>query len=139
MVRIFGYDARTVLAIVVIIAFFPAFVFTTAGLRALPPGSADLFHVLGAGTFGRLRLLALPAAIPEWAVVFRLAAANAILVAMVAEFLMGTSGLGHLFHAARTDLAMERALGASAIATVISVPAFLGASRIERAARAGWG
>lgn len=139
LARIFGYDQRTVLAIVVIISFFPAFVFTTAGLRALPPGSADLFRVLGAGMFRRLWLLALPAAVPEWAVAFRLAAANAILVAMVAEFLMGTSGLGHLFHAARTDLAMERALGASAIATVVSVLAFLGASRVERAARAGWG
>ena len=139
LARIFGYDQRTVLAIVVIISFFPAFVFTSAGLRALPPGSADLFRVLGAGMARRLWLLALPAAVPEWAVAFRLAAANAILVAMVAEFLMGTSGLGHLFHAARTDLAMERALGASAIATVVSVLAFLGASRVERAARAGWG
>jgi NitT/TauT family transport system permease protein len=139
LARIFGYDQRTVLAIVVIISFFPAFVFTSAGLRALPPGSDDLFRVLGAGTFRRLRLLALPAAVPEWAVAFRLAAANAILAAMVAEFLMGTSGLGHLFHAARTDLAMERALGASAVATVISVLSFLGASRLERAARAGWG
>ncbi len=138
LARIFGYDQRTVLVIVVIISFFPAFVFTSAGLRALPPGSDDLFRVLGAGTFRRLRLLALPAAVPDWAVAFRLGAANAILAAMVAEFLMGTGGLGHLFHAARTDLAMDRALGASAIATVISVLGFIGASRIERAARAGW-
>lgn len=139
LARIFGYDQRTVLAIVVIISFFPAFVFTSAGLRALPAGSDDLFRVLGGGLFRRLWLLALPAAIPEWAVAFRLAAANAILAAMVAEFLMGVSGLGHLFHAARTDLAMERALGASAVATVVSVLGFLAASRLERAARAGWG
>jgi NitT/TauT family transport system permease protein len=139
LARIFGYDQKTVLAIVVIISFFPAFVFTGAGLRALPPGSDDLFRVLGARTFRRLWLLAIPAAIPDWAVAFRLGAANAILAAMVAEFLMGTSGLGHLFHAARTDLAMERALGASLIATVISVTGFLLASRVEQAARRGWG
>jgi len=138
LARIFGYDQRTVLVIVVIISFFPAFVFTGAGLRALPPGSDDLFRVLGARTLRKLWLLALPAAVPDWAVAFRLGAANAILAAMVAEFLMGTSGLGHLFHAARTDLAMERALGASAVATVISVSGFLAASALERRARAHW-
>ena len=46
----------------------------------------------------------------------RLAASHAILAAMVAEFLMGTSGLANLFHAAKDELNMERA-GASAIAT----------------------
>jgi ABC-type nitrate/sulfonate/bicarbonate transport system permease component len=138
LARIFGYDIRTVLAIVVIISFFPAFVFTSAGLRALPPGSDDLFRVLGAPTIRRLWFLAIPAAVPEWAVALRLAAANSILAAMVAEFLMGTSGLGHLFHAARADLDMSRALGASAIATVISVVSFLAASGLEKKVRQHW-
>ncbi|WP_073133149.1 ABC transporter permease [Muricoccus roseus] len=138
LARIFGYDMRTVLAIVVIICFFPAFVFTGAGLRALPPGSADLFRVLGASTWRRLVLLALPAAVPDWAVALRLAAANSILAAMVAEFLMGTSGLGYLFASARSDFDMEKALGASAIATVISVLSFLLASRFEGWAGRNW-
>ncbi|KAB0268063.1 ABC transporter permease [Microvirga brassicacearum] len=138
LARIFGYDVRTVLAIVVIISFFPAFVFTAAGLRALPAGSDDLFRVLGAGIFRRLWFLAIPAAVPEWAVALRLAAANAILAAMVAEFLMGTSGLGNLFQAARNDLDMSRALGASAVATVISIASFLMASAFERKVRTYW-
>ena len=138
LARIFGYDIRTVLAIVVIISFFPAFVFTSAGLRALPPGSDDFFRVLGAPTIRRLWFLAIPAAVPEWAVALRLAAANSILAAMVAEFLMGTSGLGHLFHAARADLDMSRALGASSIATVISVVCFLAASGLEKRVRQHW-
>lgn len=138
LARIFGYDMRTVLAIVVIISFFPSFVFTGAGLRALPPGSADLFRVLGASTWRRLTLLALPAAVPDMSVALRLAAANSILAAMVAEFLMGTSGLGYLFAAARSDFDMEKALGASAIATVISVTSFLLASRVENWAARNW-
>jgi len=138
LARIFGYDIRTVLAIVVIISFFPAFVFTGAGLQALPAGSADLFRVLGASRLTRLRLLALPAAVPGWAVALRLAAANSILAAMVAEFLMGTSGLGQLFATARSDLDMGRALGASLVATLVSVACFLAASRAEAAARRHW-
>lgn len=138
LARLFGYDSKTVLAIVVIICFFPAFVFTSAGLRALPPGSADLFAVLGASRRKRLWLLALPAAVPEWTVALRLAAANSILAAMVAEFLMGTSGLGYLFAAARSDFDMARALGASTIATIISVAAFTAVTRLERAVRRDW-
>lgn len=138
LARIFGYDMRTVLAIVAIISFFPAFVFTTAGLRSLPAGSNDLFSVLGVGTYRRLYFLALPSAIPEWAVALRLVAANAILAAIVAEFLMGTSGLGHIFAEARSSLNMVRALGASAVAAAISVLAFLVASAVERWAQAAW-
>src|SRR5690606_15684903 len=116
----------------------PAFVFTGAGLRSLPPGAEDLFRVLGATKRKRLALLALPSAWPDWSVALRIAAANAILAAMVAEFLMGTSGLGYLFHAARTDLDMSRALGASVIAMVISVCSFVLASRAELAIRRRW-
>jgi NitT/TauT family transport system permease protein len=138
LARIFGYDARTVLAIVAIISFFPAFVFTTAGLRSLPPGSADLFHVLGVSKLGRLFYLAIPSAIPEWAIALRLAAANAILAAIVAEFLMGTSGLGYMFNVARGDLNMSNALGASAIAAAISIFSFFVASTFERRLRDRW-
>lgn len=138
LARIFGYDMRTVLAIVAIISFFPSFVFTTSGLRALPAGSDDLFKVLGVNTFSRLFHLALPSAVPDWAVGLRLAAANAILAAIVAEFLMGTSGLGFIFAEARGHLDMVRALGASAVAAVISVLAFVAASSFEHWARRAW-
>lgn len=138
LARVFGYDRRTVLAVVVIICFFPAFVFTGAGLRALPAGSADLFRVLGASRGRSLRLLALPASLPDWSVALRLAAANSILAAMVAEFLMGTSGLGYLFSAARSEFDMARALGASAVATVVSVAAFAATSVLEARIRQGW-
>ena len=138
LARVFGYDQRTVLVVVIIICFFPAFVFTGTGLRALPPGSADLFRVLGAGRGRLLRLLALPAALPDWSVALRLAAANSILAATVAEFLMGTSGLGYLFSAARSEFDMARALGASAVATLVSVLAFSVTSILEARIRRGW-
>ena len=37
--RLLGYDTSTVLAIVVIITFFPSFVFASSGLRSPPPGA----------------------------------------------------------------------------------------------------
>lgn len=138
LARLFGYETGTVLAIVAIISFFPAFVFTTSGLRSLPPGSDDLFRVLGVGKLRRLYHLALPAAVPQWTIALRLAAANAVLSAIVAEFLMGTGGLGYVFNVARGDLDMSHALGASAIAAVISIACFFAATALERKARARW-
>lgn len=138
LARIFGYDVRTVLAIVVIITFFPAFVFTSSGLRATPPGSEDLFGVLGASRVTRLIRLALPAAVPNWMIALRLCAPQAILAAMIAEFLMGTSGLGYLFNAAKTDFEMNRALGTSLVATVVSVTCFVAAVAAERRVRERW-
>jgi NitT/TauT family transport system permease protein len=139
LARLLGYDRSTVLAVVVIITFFPSFVFGTAGLRALPPLSEDLFRVLGARRWTVLTRLALPAAVPNLMIALRLAAAHSVLAAMVAEFLMGTSGLGELFAATRADFKMDRAIGASLIAMTLSVTIYLVAAALERRVRARWG
>ena len=133
--RLLGYDTSTVLAIVVIITFFPSFVFASSGLRQPPPGSEDLFRVLGASKLAVLGRLALPAAMPNLAIAFKLAAAHAILAAMVAEFLMGTTGLGYLFAKTKADFQTEQAFGASLVATVISAAAFLAAGWVEKKVR----
>lgn len=133
--RLLGYNVSTELAIVVIITFFPSFVFASSGLRALPPGSDDLFRVLGASRRATLFRLALPAAMPNLAIALRLAAAHAILAAMIAEFLMGTSGLGYLFAKTNDEFQTEQAFGTSIVATAISVAAFLLASFVERRVR----
>lgn len=136
--RLMGYDVRTVLAIVVIISFLPAFVFTGSGLRALPAGSSDLFRVFGAGRWARFTRLVLPSAVPNWMIALRLAAPTAILAAMLAEYLMGTSGLGYLFRASAEDFGTERALGTSVVATIVSVLLFSGALAAERAVARRW-
>jgi NitT/TauT family transport system permease protein len=133
--RLLGYDTSTVLAIVVIITFFPSFVFASSGLRQAPPGAEDLFRALGASRLDLLRRLALPAAMPNLAIAFKLASAHAILAAMVAEFLMGTTGLGYLFAKTKADFQTEQAFGASLVATVISASAFLAAGWVERKVR----
>lgn len=136
--RLLGYDIRTVLAITVIISFFPAFVFTASGLRDLPGGSSDVFAALGASRRTRLVRLALPAAVPNLLVAVRLSAANCVLAALIGEFLMGTQGLGYLFVRTRSELDMARSWGAALVATVLSVTAFIAADRLERWGRQRW-
>ncbi len=136
--RMLGYDRSTVLAVVVVIAFLPAFVFTSAGLKQLPAGSEDLFRVFGAGRWKRFALLVLPSAVPNMLVALRISASTAVLLAMVAEFLTGGSGLGYLLKSSSAELDMARAFGTSAIATVISLISFSLAVGFERYVLARW-
>mgnify|MGYP001627884810 FL=1 len=138
LARLLGYDIQTVLAIVVIISFFPAFVFTSAGLNALPPGSSDLFKVFGANPVQRFVFLVLPSAVPSWMIALRLTAPPAVLVAMLAEFLMATPGMGGMFRDSLDDFAMDRAIGTSLIATAVSTAAFLLATYAEGRVKDRW-
>jgi ABC-type nitrate/sulfonate/bicarbonate transport system permease component len=133
--RLIGYDQRTVVASAVLITFFPTFVLVASGLRALPPGAADVFRALGARKSARLWLLVLPSAVPNLLVAVRISSANCILAALVAEYLMGTSGLGRLFATSESRFDTAGAWAASLVATVISVAAFQASRRLERAAR----
>jgi ABC-type nitrate/sulfonate/bicarbonate transport system permease component len=119
--RLFGYEGRTELIAVAVMTFFPSFVLSAAGLRALPPMSPGVFEVLRASRWQTLRLLALPAALPQLAAALRVGATYSVLVALVAEYLMQTGGLGTLFAVTMQQFHLARALGASLLAMALSV------------------
>jgi ABC-type nitrate/sulfonate/bicarbonate transport system permease component len=119
--RLFGYESRTELIAVAVMTFFPSFVFCAAGLKDLPPMSRDVFQVLHASRWQNLRLLALPAALPHLAAALRVGATYSVLVALLAEYLMQTGGLGTLFAVTMQQFHLARALGASVLAMALSV------------------
>ncbi|WP_210480092.1 ABC transporter permease [Naasia sp. SYSU D00948] len=131
--RLLGYNDSTVLAITAIICFFPVFVFTVSGLASASQSGRDLFAVLGASTATTLRRLHLLTAVPSIMVAIRITAPTAVLAAMLAEFLIGAHGLGHLFSTARSYMEMDRAWGTAVVATALSVLTFVGARALERA------
>ncbi|MGH9756458.1 MAG: ABC transporter permease [Candidatus Acidiferrales bacterium] len=133
LMRIFGYDDRTVFVTVIILCFLPAFVFAYAGLRALPPMAEEYFTVQGSGRRNLLWRLALPAALPHLAVALRVLSVQSVLAALVAEFLMQTGGLGFLIATSTADLAMAQALAASLISVVIALVFYSVTSHMERA------
>ena len=138
LARVFGYQQRTILVITIAISFFPTFVFVSSGLRAMPPGSADVFAALGARRMTVFRRLALPSAVPNGLIAFRLSAADCVLAALIAEFLMGTQGLGHVFQDTVGDLDMLTAWSAAIVATILSVAFFVFAKRVERSGNERW-
>jgi NitT/TauT family transport system permease protein len=129
--RLLGYGEPTVVAAAALITFLPTF-FVGAGLRASPPGTDALFSALGASRVTRLRRLALPAAVPSGLTALRVAAANSLLAALVAEYLIGQTGLGRMFADAQTQMLTAQAWGASLVATALSVTAYALARRAER-------
>lgn len=130
--RIVGYGDPAVLTSTMLICFFPAFVFTLSGLASVPDAGRDLFRVFGAGRRQLLTRLGLLYAVPNLMVSVRITAPTAVLGAMLAEFLMGTNGLGALFSHSRSYSDMERAWGTALVATVVSVLVFLAARALER-------
>ena len=129
--RLFGYESRTELIAIALMTFFPSFVYCTLGLRQLPARSADVLVVLHASRWQTLRLLAVPAALPSLATALRVGATFSVLVALVAEYLMQTGGLGTLFAVTMQQFQLARALGASALAMALSVALFEAARAIE--------
>lgn len=135
LARILGYDSRTEFVTVVVMTYFPSFVFASQGLRALPPMSGELFSSLAATYKRRLVLLALPAAVPSIAIAVRVGAAYGVLVAMVSEYLMQTGGLGNMFALATQAFETERAWGASLTAIVLSASLYSASGALETSIR----
>ena len=137
--RLCGYDGSTVLVITVMLVFFPIFVFCASGLRDHSAASADLFRTIGCNArWRKFVLLAVPAAVPHLATGLRVAAPACVLAALVAEFLMGTEGLGYVMMRARSEMMMERSWGAALVATVFSVGLYNLAVHVEALVRRRW-
>lgn len=75
-----------------VVAFFPVFSNTAAGLAAVPPDLLDLFRLNGAGRWDTLRLLRVPAAVPLFLAGLRISGGLALVGAVVAEFVAGSGG-----------------------------------------------
>jgi NitT/TauT family transport system permease protein len=76
-----------------VVAFFPVFSSTAAGLAATPPELLDLFRLNGASRAQELLLVRLPAAAPYFLSGLRISGGLALVGAVVAEFVTGAGGV----------------------------------------------
>lgn len=136
--RMFGYDEGSVIAVAVLISFFPTYVFVSSGLHSVSRSAADVFTVLRAGQFSRLWRLALPSAVPSMLLSIRVTAATAVLGALVAEWLVGVRGLGALLSISSFTYRVDTVWASAILGTALAVVAFVGASNLERVGREWW-
>lgn len=136
--RVVGYDVKAVIAIAILISFFPTYVLVRAGLERTPPGAQDLFTTLGATRSRRLLSLAIPSAMPSLLTAVRLSVANSMLAALTAEFLMGTGGLGFLIESSAPRMDLRTGWGAAILAMLVSVAMFAATSAAEQKWQQRW-
>ena len=116
-----------------VVAFFPVFSNTAAGLASAPLELADLFRLNGAGRWQTLWLLRLPAAVPGFLAGTQVSGGLALVGAVVAEFVAGSggfaSGLAYRILEAGYRLQIPRMFAALALlaAAGVAINAALGA------------
>lgn len=108
-----------------VVAFFPVFSNTAAGLASAPPELLDLFRLNGAGRWQTLWLLRVPAAVPGFLAGLQVSGGLALVGAVVAEFVAGSggfaSGLAYRIFEAGYRLQIPRMFAALALLAVAGV------------------
>ena len=128
-----GDPFASLVACATIVAFFPVFSSTAAGLAAAPAELLDLFRLNGAGRWDTLRLLRMPVALPYFLAGLRISGGLALVGAVVAEFVAGSggfaSGLAYRILEAGFRLQIPRMFAALALlsAAGVAINAALGA------------
>ena len=84
------HPGRAVVALAVVVAFFPIYSGALTGLKAVDPDLMRLFDLYGASRLQRLVRLRLPSALPFALQGHKVAAGLAIVGAVVAEFVAGS-------------------------------------------------
>ena len=91
-----GRGINTSTVVVTIVAFFPLLVNLMRGLASADRNAAELMHVYGASRWQLLCFVRIPFALPFLFTGLRIAGSNAILGAMLSEWITGSKGLGNL-------------------------------------------
>jgi NitT/TauT family transport system permease protein len=92
----FGFGTASKIAVCVLLSFFPAFINTLSGLRAIEPAARNLFLLLGATKKQAFLLLELPSALPSIFAGVKMAAVYSATGAVVGEFVGSKEGLGNM-------------------------------------------
>ncbi|SDD29335.1 ABC transporter permease [Glycomyces harbinensis] len=136
-VLLFGTRLPSTLLLVVYAAFWQVLVQVLAGVRDIDPVAADTARSFRLSPWERLRHLAWPTALPYLMTGVRLAATVALVLAITAELVIGSPGLGHEIAVAQSSGATERMYALIWVAGGLGVLVNLAVRAVERGAL-GW-
>ena len=135
------HPERAVVALAVVVAFFPIYSGALAGLKVVDPDLMRLFDLYGAGRVQRLVRLRIPSAVPYLLQGHKVAAGLAIVGAVVAEFVAGSGsvrGLAWQILDAGNKLQTARMIAALVVLGVMGVALHQALEALERAALKWW-
>nr|WP_260860205.1 ABC transporter permease [Streptomyces cupreus] len=133
-VLLYGTDLRSKLLLVVYAAFWQVLVQVLAGMQDVDPVADDTARSYRMGSWGRVRYVMWPTALPYVMTGVRLAATVALVLAITAELVIGSPGLGNQIAVAQTSGAVPRVYALVLVTGVLGVAVNLVARAVERRA-----
>jgi ABC-type nitrate/sulfonate/bicarbonate transport system permease component len=106
-VLIYGVGLESKVFLATFASFWPLFVQTLYGVQDVDPVATDTARSFGLGRFERLWRIKLPSAVPYIATGLRISSAVALILAVTAELVIGSPGLGRSINVARQGGAIE--------------------------------
>lgn len=92
----FGIGITSKIAVAAIMVFFIIFINTIAGVRSAPPQLLQVARVMGASEWDLVRKVIFPAATPFIIAALQITVPQAMIGAIVGEFISSNRGVGHL-------------------------------------------
>jgi ABC-type nitrate/sulfonate/bicarbonate transport system permease component len=132
-VLVFGLGLESTLLLVVYASFWQVLIQVIYGVQDVDPVARDTARSYQLGRWARIRYLVWPTALPYVMTGVRLAAAVALILAVTAELIIGSPGLGHEIAVAQSSGAVPLVYALVIVTGLLGVIVNLGARALERA------
>ena len=131
-VLIYGTGLESKVFLAAFASFWPLLIQTIYGVQDVDPVATDTARSFGLGRLARLYRVTVPSAVPYIATGIRISSAVALILAVTAELVIGSDGLGQAINLARSggniDLMYALIIATGLLGWVLNI----GATAIER-------
>ncbi|MDW5330279.1 ABC transporter permease [Plantactinospora sp. KLBMP9567] len=131
-VLLYGTDLRSTLLLVVYAAFWQVLIQVLYGVQDVDPVADETARSYGLGRWARIRFVLWPTALPYVMTGVRLAAAVALVLAITAELIIGSPGLGSRIAVAQISNAVPAMYALVVVTGLLGVLINIGARLVER-------
>lgn len=131
-VLVFGTQLRSALLLIVYASFWQVLIQTLYGVQDVDPVADETARSYGLGRLARVRYVLWPTAQPYVATGVRLAASVALILAITAELVIGSPGLGHEITAAQSGGATALTYGLVLVTGLMGLVVNVGVRAVER-------
>lgn len=128
----FGFGMTSKLVIASSIAFFPIFLSTLKGLKAVPEEVVHIFSSLRASKWQILLKARVPYSLPFMFSGIRVASTLSVVGAVIGEFVGSSAGLGHLILVANSQFSVDLVFGCLIVLGIMGVASDTIIQKLER-------
>lgn len=128
----FGLGATSKMILVVSLVLFPVMIGMLVGLKGVDRRLVDLARLLQLSPWQRFRRIELPAALPELFVGLRVGAVQAVVGAILGEWMSGRQGLGYLMTFATATYKTPMLFAAVVLTALLGIAVYQAVDIAER-------